>query len=61
MLRLQEDPVFATAAPINQHVLVYHRGVGLDKVRGFFLMRKVGGVLGSVCARGWPHPVLGVD
>jgi hypothetical protein len=37
----QEDPVFAPAAAINQHVLVYHRGVGLDKARGFFLMRKV--------------------
>eukprot|EP00045_Choanoeca_perplexa_P010830 m.112367 g.112367 ORF g.112367 m.112367 type:complete len:543 (-) comp15408_c0_seq3:14-1642(-) len=48
-----EDPIFAPAASINEHVLVYHRGVGLDKARGFFLMRKIDFLIGNIMSLVW--------
>jgi len=38
---LQADPMFLAAAPVNRHVLVYHRGVGVDVTEGMFIMQKV--------------------
>eukprot|EP00053_Salpingoeca_punica_P019118 m.191591 g.191591 ORF g.191591 m.191591 type:complete len:568 (-) comp17571_c1_seq1:2521-4224(-) len=46
--RHAQDESFADAAEVNEHVLVYHRGLGVDSQRGFFFMQKVGVILGQV-------------
>ena len=45
----QED--LADAANVTRHVLVYHRGYGLDKTRGIFAMEKVSSASQSCGAR----------
>lgn len=44
-LCLQIEPMFNEAAAVNRHVLVYHRGVGVDATEGLFIMQKVSGLL----------------
>eukprot|EP00049_Salpingoeca_infusionum_P008251 m.134500 g.134500 ORF g.134500 m.134500 type:complete len:540 (-) comp13958_c0_seq9:178-1797(-) len=40
--KLQEDdPVTASAASVNKHVLVYHRGIGTETMSGFFVLEKL--------------------
>eukprot|EP00730_Choanoeca_flexa_P003315 TRINITY_DN11360_c0_g1_i4.p1 TRINITY_DN11360_c0_g1~~TRINITY_DN11360_c0_g1_i4.p1 ORF type:complete len:527 (+),score=111.13 TRINITY_DN11360_c0_g1_i4:175-1755(+) len=53
-----EDPDFDSIAPISRHVLVYHRGVGLDKARGFFPMRKIDYMIGNIMGFVWQFVML---
>ena len=39
--RHKEEPAFENIADINEHVLVYHRGVGLDWAEQYFFSQKV--------------------
>jgi len=37
----KDDAAMTDAADLNRSVLVYHRGAGIDKADGLFIMEKV--------------------